>query len=183
MSTARRLALAVAFILTRYASGTAASVITERENAPGALAAYSGEATVPLDSSCSGSLYASRVTPSETWDIALAREVDEFAETHPSLRVAEKEAETWLAHHPEMMKLNSIIVPKRHVEYPPQLGGSFFNGSADSRPQSPILRDVVREGDHWLVAIECPSHQIATLVINDHDQLVDPRLETRKVPQ
>ena len=74
MSTARRLALAVAFILTRYASGTAASVITERENAPGALAAYTGEATVPLDSSCSGPLYASRVTPSETWDIALARD-------------------------------------------------------------------------------------------------------------
>lgn len=114
--------------------------------------------------------------------LGIGVEIDEFTETYPSLRAAEKEAETWIARHPEMMDMNSILVSQRYVEYPP-LGGSFYNDPTTSQPKETLLRDARREGDHWLVTIEGPSHQLATLAINDRDQVVDVRLETRQVPQ
>jgi len=112
--------------------------------------------------------------------LGIGVQIDDFADTYPSLRAAEEGTRRWLVHHPEIMELSFVDV-RRYVEYPSQLGGGFFNGTADSRPQSPVLRDAVREGDHWLVTIEGPSRQIATLVINDRDQIVDVRFENPQV--
>lgn len=111
--------------------------------------------------------------------LGIGIQIDDSADTYPSLGAAEEGTTRWLAHHPEAMHLRFADV-RRYVEYPPQLGGGFF-GSADSQFRSPRLRDVVRDGDHWLVTIEGPSHQIATLAINDRDQVVDVRFENPQV--
>jgi len=98
--------------------------------------------------------------------------IEDFGETYPSLRAAEKATARWLAAHPEETDPNRVNL-HRFVEYAQRVGGGFFQGVATSQPAPPYIRDVVREGDHWLVTIEGPAHQIATLVINDQDQLVD----------
>jgi hypothetical protein len=78
----------------------------------------------------------------------------------------------WLAAHPEETDPNRVNL-RRVVEYAQRVGGGFFHGTATSQPLSPHLRDVFREGDYWLVMIESPTGSIATLVINDQDQLID----------
>jgi hypothetical protein len=104
--------------------------------------------------------------------------IDDFGDSHPSLAEAERETMRWLAQHPEMMDMNSINM-RRYVEYARRVGVSgFFVDLTTSEGKPTILRDVLREGDHWLVTIEGPSHQIATLVINDRDELVDVKVRT-----
>jgi hypothetical protein len=100
--------------------------------------------------------------------------IDDFGDIHPSLAAAEQETMRWLAQHPETMDLNYFNM-RRYVEYARRIGGGFFVDPTTSQGKPVILRDVMREGDHWLVTIEGPSHQIKTLVINDQDQLVDIR--------
>jgi len=100
--------------------------------------------------------------------------IDDFGDSNPSLAEAERETMRWLAQHPEMMDMNSINM-RRYVEYSRRVGGGFFVDLTTSQPKPTLLRDVLREGDHWLVTVEGPSHQTATLVINDQDQLVDVR--------
>jgi hypothetical protein len=103
--------------------------------------------------------------------------IEDFSQRTPSLRAAEKAATRWLAEHREAANPNRIDI-RRFVAFAERVPG-FFSDSPSSQPKLPILRDVVREADHWLVTIESPSHRLATLVINDNDQLVDVRLETK----
>jgi len=97
--------------------------------------------------------------------------IREQGDRYPSFRDAEKGAIQWLREHPEAANPNRIDL-QRLVPFWSQVGGAFSDPTT-SQPKSTILRDVFREGDHWVVMIESPTGRIATLVINDRDELVD----------
>jgi hypothetical protein len=95
---------------------------------------------------------------------------------------AEADAVRWLSAHPETFDPNLITRPKRQVDFAGRLPAGFFHDpSSGSQPPPPHLHDVVRDGDHWLVTVEGPSHMRFGLAIDDHDALTAVRpLDDRK---
>lgn len=93
-----------------------------------------------------------------------------------SQAAAEAETVRWLSAHPEMFDPSRVTRPGRYVDFAQRLPGAFFrDSSSGSQPPPPRLIDVVREGDHWLVTVEGPSHMRFALVIDDHDALTAVR--------
>src|ERR1044072_8610967 len=72
----------------------------------------------------------------------------EQSDQYRSLRDAEKGAIRWLRDHPEAANPNRIDV-QRLIPFWPKVGGGFFSDPTTSQPQPVLLRDVIREGDHW----------------------------------
>ena len=97
------------------------------------------------------------------------------------MQAAESGAIRWLVKNPEATDPNRVMA-FRWIEFP-RMPFGFYNDPTTSQGKETVLRDVTREGDHWLITVEGPSHQIATLVIDDRDHLVDVHFETKQVPK